>query len=562
MAIKFRIGGTSTVIPGVYDQIFVSNSLPAAAPAGRSVLLIGESTEGVPGEFLDIRKNFYQDINTLKDFYGSGDLVAAARQIMTKQPSDASFPGQVDRVYVYKTNSTTRAEKEISSPANFGDMVAARFGEGGNLIKSQIKDSQTEVKPSKTFAYLPSTVATSYRIMVNGKVNSALAVAANGVASDFVTAISGASGLTVTGGTAKTAITGGTMDLGLTATNDELTLTQTGGAGSFDISSISVGDTAYIAVGTSLAGASSENVGAYSVVSVSATSMILKQLKKMDATGVINTTAYDLTAVPLVADADLKINSDVTIDVTEATSVGMSATLEILEDSASVSGLDSMLKDEDFSNLLDNSTSLIASASASVPSAGSLKIQLSVGFFNKTLKAGDLIRINKGSLMAGATDKNVGYMVVTASTANSITAKHLHSGMTTEAVASVLISGANDMVTGAFGFVSSDSAAKRISSVSDRKVTLEASKESTGESFPSLNIGGNVVLEVSYYDASATACKLSIDAQRIMTITPTGTGLSTITINTKKYETLNELVTFMNTQAGLRANIPVAQDRQ
>ena len=553
MAIKFIIGGSQTVIPGVYSRLLVANSLPAPAPAGRSVLIIGEAEEGIPGSDLDLRLNYYTKFNDLKEFYKSGPIVNAGRMLFSSQPSGEFFPGRVERVYVYKTNASERAEREIEGPSNYGDLVAARYGEDGNLIKTQILDAQSESKPSKTFLYLPSPAGRDYRVVVNGKLNSSIAVAANAVASAYVTAVDALVGVSASGGLDRTVYDGGTgiLSASLAASDDTLTVTQTAGD-TFAVDSIEAGDVCYIEPGTGMAGASDENAGAYVVVSVTASSLVIKRLKNCGVAEE-NFVAFNVTAVVDVAEADWKINGPVTVAKTEATPAGMAATLELLEDNADVLGSGMMVDYDSFTNLFADATSSIANIEASVPAAGYLKIDINTGTWVQTPSVGDLIYIDSASLLAGSTSLNVGIMVVTAVGPQSITAKHLFAGMTTEAVASVAMVGANGTVQFAASFVSSSLAAKRLDSSAERKVKIEASNVSSGATLSEASIGGRTILEIGYYNAAATACTLSISALNKMTISPTGTGLTDIVINLMKYKTLSELIAVLNTKAGISA---------
>jgi hypothetical protein len=156
MAIKYVVGGASTAIPGIYSKLSIDNSLLTAAPAGRSVLILGEASEGLPGNELDLKLNYFTSFDDVKDYYKSGSVVDAARNLFSAPPSPL-FGLPLQRLYVYKTNNSTRAERAVVSPSNYGDIVAAKFGEAGNLIKTQIFTSQAESKPSLSFMYLPAS---------------------------------------------------------------------------------------------------------------------------------------------------------------------------------------------------------------------------------------------------------------------------------------------------------------------------------------------------------------------------------------------------------------------
>ena len=549
MAIPFQISGAQTVIPGVYSTFLVSNSLPAPVPAGRSILIFGEAEEGAPGSALDIRLSFYTDFQSVRDYYKSGPLVDAARMIFSNQPSPV-FGGAVQRLYIYKTNATVRAAKLVTSPANFGSIVAARFGEAGNTIKSQITTGQAESKPTKTFLYLPDPTARTFKTAVNGTVTGALAVAGAGVASDFVTALSGVTGLSTTGGTARTVITSGPMTLNGGVSGDTLTLTRASGTATFNTASVAVDDACWIAAGSTAAGGADENAGSYLVTAVTTTTLTLRQLKTNDT----NATALATLTGAVVATGDLKINAPVTALITATTAAGEGAALELLDTAAANTALASLYRDSDFADMFSAATAAVATLSATIPAAGQLTVAVSGGSFATTPKVGDLVRIGRASLLAGATLKNVGNLVVTAANAQSFTAAHLFGGLTTEAISAVLLNGSTSAAQTASTFVSNGYAARRIDSSAERAVSLAASN-AAGTTMPTTLIGGTNALEVGYWQSGTTAATLSIDANRVLTITPTGAG-STLSIRTGKYKTLQDLADYLNAQTGVFARVP------
>lgn len=556
MTIAYVIKGSRVVIPGVYANLIVENNLPEPAPAGRSVFILGEAEEGVPGSELDLKKNYFQKFQDVKNFYKSGPIVDAARMLFSRQPSPI-FTGSIDRLYIYKTNSSERAEHAIASPASFGSLVATSYGEAGNTIKEQILDAQSEIKPVKTMLYLPSAASKSFTALASGKSSGTMTLAAHDTAAELVTAINTAAfGVTASGGAAKTAL-GASIDADLSASGDTLTISKTGGSGTFS-NTIAIGDVCYIQEGTVLAGASDENAGSYVVTSINSTNLSIKMLKKSTASGEANSVAFDLSSVTGLAAADLKINAPVTLAITAATKTGTGATMELLAASADKSGLDSFVTLADFSDLLGDATSSIASISATVPAAGQISVSIDTGTWAFLPKVGDVVQIARTSLLAGATLKNVGMFVVSAANYSSLTLVHLHSGMTTEEVASVVLAGANDTLKAASSYVSTSYAARRLDSASERKVKLSAVRDSDGSVMNILPIGGNPVLEMGYYTAGATACTVSITATRQMIITPTGAG-TTITIPLLKYKTLKDLVSFLNTKTGVSARLANAQ---
>lgn len=554
MTIAYVINGSRVVIPGVYSKLLIEGSLPTPAPSGRSVLILGEADEGAPGTDLDLKLNFFQKFSEVKEYYKSGRIVDAARQLFSNQPS-GEFTGSMNRLYVYKTNDSTRATREINTPSDYGYLDSATYGESGNTIKTQIKTYQEESLPVQKALYLPSSVARTFKVVVSGKMTDSLSVAADGVASDFVTAVAGVSGLSVIGGTDKTDLTD-VMDVDLAVVGDILTISKSAGVGVFDDSSIEIGDVCYIQDGTDLAGTSDENAGVYEVISVSASSLSLKLLKKLSSTGEVNAVDYDVTSVAAVPVGALKINAPIYISIDESTLVGSAASLEVLEEGADQLGHGMLLNLDAFSDLLADATSSIANIEAVVGSAvNQLDISINTGSWISKPKVGDLVKIDRDSLLAGITLKNVGIFIVKAVTSKTLTIEHLFSGMTTEAVSSVALAGENGTLEYGSNFISCDVLAYKMISSAERKVSLEAIRMSDNEQLPEVGIGGLPVFELSYYHASATACSLTIDSLRSMTITPTGSGLSAFSVNLKKYKRLSDLISFLNSKPGVSARV-------
>lgn len=559
MALAFQIGGARTVIPGVYDEFRVASSLPSPVAAGRAVFIFGESEEGIPGSDLDLKLNFFTDFQSVKDFYRSGNIVDAARMLFSNQPSPV-FGGAIQRLYVYKTNATTRASKAVASPAGYGSIVAARYGERGNQIRSQIKTGQAESRPSKTALYLPSSAARSFVASANGVRTAAAAMLADGVGSAFQTAANALAGIAASGGTARTTNVAA-MTIDATASGDVLTLTKTAGAGTFGTDA-QVGDVAYIAPGLAVAGTADANSGAYLVTAWAATTVSMRQLKHTAVGGEANAVAFNTFTGITLAAGDVKVNAPVTLSVDATTLDGQGASMEFAESGTADKLAAGMLfQYSDLSNILALATSSIAKISATVPAAGKLKLSLDKGSWTVTPKAGDVIRIGRGSLVSGATNKNVGLMMVESATSQSVTAAHMYSGLTTEAVAAVNLNSENGPFQWAAGWVSSSTAALKTDSSAERKAQVVASRATDGEAFPSTSIGGSVCLEVSYNHPSATAATLTIDSSRVMTIDATGAGLSDVTVNTKKYKSLQDLADFLNTQANISARIPDSRHR-
>lgn len=555
MTIPFTVGGARAVIPGIYDVFRVQGSLPAAVPAGRSIMILGEAEEGVPSELLDLRLNFFTDYQSVADYYKTGSIVDAARQIFTNQPS-AAFAGSVQRLYVWKTNQTTRATKTIASPSNYGSIAAARYGESGNFIKSQIKET-TESLPTQSFAYLTSPATYNLIAVVNGVKSANLVVPANGTPAQVQALLDGLTGLTATGGASKATITAAT-DVSLAAAGDVLTITKTGGAGNFGTLG-AAGDSVTIPEGSALAGTLGENAGAYLVVSWSATQVSLRQMKHFAAGAVAQPVAFDLTAVTGALAADLLLWGTMTVTVDTSAPTGAGASLELLAQSGNTLAMANLVQYSDLADTLNAANAAIGKITATVPASGQLLLALTDASWASVPAKGSLARIARGSAIEGSTQANVGMYIVTAATGSTMTLTKLY-GLTTEAVSQTALVGETGPLQTAKGFVSTSVQGIKLTSSAERQVWVEASRITDGATFPATKVGGRIALELSYNFSGATACTVSIDANRVMTITPTGAG-TTLEVRLNKYKTLGQLADYLSTQTGLAARVPDLRNR-
>lgn len=559
MTLPFVIDGTAVVIPGIYDVLRVQDSLPAPAPAGRSVFVIGEATGGIPGNLLDIQKNYFTSYNDVLSFYKSGPIVDAARQLFATQPS-AAFTGSVARLYPWKTNQSTLASKTIASPANYGKISAAEYGEQGNFIKTQILSGQSEALPSVTFNYLPTSASRSVKLSVNGTLSAAATVAADQPASALVTAINALSaGVTASGGTAHAPITGGPAAISLASPSAGI-LVLTTSVGTWG-ATVAAGDTCYIIPAGLLAGAANANAGAYLVQSVTSTVLTLKHLKSVGGASEQNTIAFDLTAVPSATASDIVFNAPVTLTQTSTAGAGAGASLEIVPQGSPENwAAGSLYQPGRLVDIVSANTAAVASLTATVPAANQLQVTITGGSFTKTPAAGDTVWIDQSSLLAagGAIGNHGAYVVVTAS-AQSLTLEHAYN-TTTTAVATTLINASTGNVLWSPAISTTDQAGKLLVSSAEATVWVQATRSTDNSVFTPTRVGGRVGLALSYWDGVATAATASIDSNRVLTLTFTG-GPATIKVNTKKYPTLGDLAAYLNTVTGLSATVADASRR-
>lgn len=553
MTIAFSVGGSRVVTPGVYSVFKVQDSLLNVVASARNILVVGEASEGVPGNLLDPTTAYFTDYPTMQAFFTSGTLVDAARQLFTVQPS-AVFTGSVGRVYAQQTNQATRAEKSIVSPTAYGKVVATKFGDSGNFIKSQIV-ATAEVLPSVTFQVLPRS--TDIVAAVSGVQSAGTA------ALTFATAAGFASSLTALLGAEATVSGGGLQSV--VPNNADLTLAVSGS--DVIISSNAnwsnapkVGETVIIPHSSGLAGSSSGNVGVYVIKAVAAASVTLEKIMQMDSSGVAAiawvapqavSTPVDVGVGPFnYANGTVLFLNSITVTVATAAKEGAGATLELAADSGTLDGITAIARISARSNLLSTAVASYATMSAAAL-ADTLTVTLGAGAAWSTIpKAGEVLYVSPSSTVAGSTKQNVGLYVVSASSPSTVTMQRCD-GLSTEAVVSTLVAGNEGALQAVPSFVSSSSAAKRVVSSQEAQVSMNSLNTVTGERFPADKIGGKTVLEVSYL-GSATVAKVSIDSNRRMKLVA---DTVEVTLPTLKYPSLAALAEKISAQTDWSARV-------
>ena len=569
MTLPFSINGARAVVPDVYDYFIVQDSLPAAVPGAQNIFIFGEAESGVPSSLLDPTLNFFTSYNSVLSYYGSGPIVDACRQAFTSQPSPA-FNSSVNRVYVYKTNQTTRAERQITSPSNYGFLASYVWNEAGNLIKTQIIQAQAEVKPTISFESILTSASHKIEIMVSGSKKTTATLPALAlppvVASGISTAV-GASA-TVTGAAFRTLFLDDLATIALTAVKDMITINLSINTGISTFAAAQANDILILSVGSGLAGIGYVNVGAYVIISATSTSIVAQKVHSLDAGGldvpyVIPASFIDVAPI-IAADqmafatADMMVFSPISIAVSQSTIAGSAATLEILESNASLAGARMMLDYENLAPIISAATASVASISA-IASGSNLAITLVGGTFIKVLSIGDIVQIPDGSLLKGTASANVGLFLVTASGPLSLSLTAIQSA-TLVSIPSVALAGSTDFIFSAPAIVSTSLAPITIASASEAEVAMLASRVTDNSVWPTTPIGGNVVMEIGYWDGVATAASLLINAQKQMVISFTGGSIPTITIPILKFQTMISLVTYINSLPGFKAALVSKKD--
>jgi hypothetical protein len=279
--------------------------------------------------------------------YGSGPLVDAFRAA-TSPLADPGILGSFTQAVLVKTNTGAQASAALldHSAAAYETIYSRLAGKPGNQIQYQINEDVTEVVPTTgSFTYIPNVGAIDWSVRLNGGADlvSGTDIAANTPPNTFVTAAAALTGVGASGGVDRGLltglITGGIGSLAVDAN-------PTGFAGANNIKvTLSVasawattptaGDTLIIPVGSVIAGASDENVGAYVIISATSTTINATKLSDAGKGGAVPgtiTACADVGAIDIVAATDCKAWSPVTISVDSGDPMlGKGKSLEIAE---------------------------------------------------------------------------------------------------------------------------------------------------------------------------------------------------------------------------------------
>lgn len=203
MAINISFNGATILKPGSYSKVNIDlgGAFPLS-PAGL-VALFGESSSGAPGaDEVNIADNVFspEQIPQIQAKYGSGALVDAMNFLFAPG-ADGALPSGAQAVYIYKTNSSTKASL-VNIPNSWGDLESRTYGTAGNLYTYRntiVPETPATTEGSVTVA--PSAVdfalGTTLSIQINGAAPIDYVVAASADRAALLSNLNGAfSGLT------------------------------------------------------------------------------------------------------------------------------------------------------------------------------------------------------------------------------------------------------------------------------------------------------------------------------------------------------------------------------
>lgn len=569
MTLSAVINGTRVVVPGVYSSVKVEDNLANVAPGPRNILIIGEATKGVPGALLDLGRTFFTDYQSVKNYYGSGPIVDAARMLFSNQASPV-FTGSLNALYVYKTNSSGLATANLSRGASlYATIAAAEYGEDGNNISCQIQQAAAEIKPKASVRVLMGSSAGSLNIRISGGAEQTFLIPPQATVEEMkdiynATAID----FSVSGGEQKDLLpASGTLTLSPDLTHStKATISIT--SGSFVTTKVVPGDLVYIPLGSVLAGGGEENCGNYEIETITSSTITMNRLSActtagertiqpcIAASGAISGDQTDVTAAEMMVFS--AVSFEVDADPSAPTKHGSAACVEFYAPGGEIWAPSRFMATSSAIPAVSSTTA--QSASISLTMIGSeAEIKLSSGSFAAQPKRGDLLVIPSNSVLKGAGSKNVGAWVVTSAGASVIKAKKCITGTAPnnpESVSVVFLDGQTSPFYIKENSVSTVEGASLVRSASEKRVRIAASRLTDGAQFPLSAVGGRVVLELGY---SGTAGTVTITKDKRLKTSVTGGSGANLDILISKYNTIGDLIAFINTKTGYAARVSDAR---
>lgn len=160
MAQRLTTSFVNTNRPGSYFDVKVKSTPVGAANSG-NIVIIGEAAGGAAVQAIDpvngdsLKENFFtpDQMTQVEKKYISGPIVDAFRALSSPS-SDANITGSANRIYVVKTNTSSKAEALMAT--NYGTLKDKNWGLDGNKYAYEVTESMQEVAPEITGNTIPS----------------------------------------------------------------------------------------------------------------------------------------------------------------------------------------------------------------------------------------------------------------------------------------------------------------------------------------------------------------------------------------------------------------------
>jgi hypothetical protein len=178
----------NTNIPGAYPNVTVK-SQPVGLGASGLLVIIGEADGGDSYQNVVLANNSFtpDQLDKVTQQYVSGQIVDAFRALSAPS-NDADITGTASRIYIVKTNSSSKASALIDT--DYGTLEDQNFGVPGNSYKYSITSLAAEVAPSVSGGTIPSLGSAlnnaSFSIRMNGGLAQVITLSATSTNHDTI----------------------------------------------------------------------------------------------------------------------------------------------------------------------------------------------------------------------------------------------------------------------------------------------------------------------------------------------------------------------------------------
>lgn len=344
MAQSYVTDAGTLIIPGAYSSIKVQTANSGLAATG-ILMLVGEADAGPRfSAEADLESNSFgpDQLAAVVSKYKSGPLVDAFRNAAAPA-NDPNIAGAPNRFVLVKTNLSTKASGALpkQTTGTWGTLKDRSYGKLGNLTYWQVVAAVSEIVPTtSSYSFIPPVGTVGITFRVNGDAAVSMTTVANIQPPAFVTQVAALAGVIASGGVDRVLLSvSGTLTVDANPSGAGATVIDLSRSGAWTNAPV-IGDTLVIPVGSAVAGASQENVGAYVVTAVTAST--LRAIKLSDAgkaspSPVIGTITnpVDIGPVSIAATTDAQAFSPVSISNEAGDPVdGVGKALEIAETTA------------------------------------------------------------------------------------------------------------------------------------------------------------------------------------------------------------------------------------
>lgn len=247
MAQRLSNSFVNTVTPGAYPNVKVISGAAGVGATG-NIVIIGEADGGADFSQEVLSNNYFtpDQADVVAQKYIKGNIVDAMRAIAAPS-NDTDIQGSASRVYIMKTNTSTKAASLLGS---YGSLAAKIAGKDGNKYSYKIMQSQAEMAPSVISSDLTAALATpsvfdslTFKVRLNGSAATTVTLSSNPANHNTISLLAAEISSHLPAGISCAVDTGNTLIIEI---NADLLANQKGYGKSFELIDYNTGDLAVI----------------------------------------------------------------------------------------------------------------------------------------------------------------------------------------------------------------------------------------------------------------------------------------------------------------------------